>query len=161
MAPREGVSAVRSLFSSSGTAAGRRVPGAPHPLALSPVRSAFEELRTRLAETYDLGAAGAILGWDQQVMMPPNGASARAEQLATIGRIAHEKFVSAEVGRLLEQLEGFEAEHDYDSFEASLIRYTRVVYAKSCKVPAELRAEMARASALGLPVWVKARAEND
>ena len=57
--------------------------------------------------------------------MPPRGAPARAEQLATLGRIAHEKFISPEIGRLLDELERFEAEHDHDSFEASLIRVTR------------------------------------
>ena len=122
-------------------------------LALAAV-TPFEQLRARLAEISDLGAAGAILGWDQQVMMPPTGAPLRAEQLATIGRIAHEKFTSAAIERLLEELEGFEAEHEYDSFEASLIRVARADYAKARKVPAELRAEMARSSSLALPVWV-------
>ena len=86
-----------------------------------------------------------MLGWDQQVMMPPRGAPVRAEQLATLGRIAHEKFISPEIGRLLDELDGFEAEHDYDSFEASLIRVTRDDCEKARKVPAELRAEMSRA----------------
>ncbi len=121
----------------------------------------FDTLRARLAEISDLGSAGAILSWDQQVMMPPGGGRVRAEQLATIGRIAHEKFTSPETGRLLEELEGFEAEHDYDSFEASLVRVTRTDYAKARKVPPELRAEITRAASLALPVWVRARRDND
>ena len=125
------------------------------------METAFEQLRSRLAEISDLGSAGAILAWDQQVMMPARGAFVRAEQLATIGRIAHEKFIAPEVGKLLDELEGFEQEHDYDSFEASLIRVVRADYAKASKVPAELRAEIARASSLALPVWAKARREND
>ncbi len=125
------------------------------------MQTPFEQLRTRLAEICDLGAASAVLGWDQQVMMPASGAPVRAEQLATVGRIAHEKFTSEEVGRLLAELEGFESEHGYDSFEASLIRVARADYAKARKVPAELRAEMARSSSLALPVWVAARRDND
>jgi carboxypeptidase Taq len=121
----------------------------------------FDELRTRLAEVFDLGKTAAILSWDQQTKMPPKGAPARAEQLATIGRIAHEKFTSDEVGRLLEELAGFEEEHDYDSFEASLIRVTRRDWQKARKVPVELRAEMTRAASLGIPVWVEARKNND
>ena len=31
----------------------------------------FAELRLRLAEICDLGKTAALLGWDQQVMMPP------------------------------------------------------------------------------------------
>ena len=49
----------------------------------------FDELRGRLAEISDLVKTSSLLGWDQHVMMPPKGASIRAEQLATVGRIAH------------------------------------------------------------------------
>jgi carboxypeptidase Taq len=121
----------------------------------------FDELRTRLGEISDLGRSGAILAWDQQVMMPPRGAVMRAEQLATIGRIAHQTFTSPEIGRLLEQLEPFEQEHEYDSFEASLVRVVRHDWEKACKVPSELRAEMSRSSSLAIPVWVEARKNND
>src|SRR5665213_2690055 len=121
----------------------------------------FTELRTRLAEIVDLGHAATILGWDQQVMMPAQGASVRAEQLATVGRIAHEKFTSPDIGKLLEQLTAFEEQHEYDSFEASLIRVTREDWEKARKVPSDLRAEMTRASSLAIPIWVEARKNND
>jgi len=125
------------------------------------VTAAFDELRVRLAEISDIARIGALLGWDQQVMMPPRGSAARAEQLATLKRIAHEQFIDPEIGRLLEKLEPFEAEHDYDSLEASLIRVTRRDWEKARKVPTELRVEMSRAAALALPVWVDARKNND
>jgi carboxypeptidase Taq len=121
----------------------------------------FGELVSRLNEISDLGKASALLSWDQQVMMPPKGAPARAEQLATVGRIAHEKFISDDLGRLLDELAGFEEAHPYDSFEASLVRVTRRDWEKARKVPPALRAEMARAAALGIPVWVEARKNND
>jgi carboxypeptidase Taq len=125
------------------------------------VSTPFEELRGRMAEVIDLSRAAALLGWDQQVMMPPRGGPGRAEQLAVLRRIVHEKFVSPEVGRLLEDLEGFEAEHEYDSFEASFIRRTRRDWEKARKVPTELRVEMARAQSLALPIWIDARKNND
>ncbi len=121
----------------------------------------FEELRTRLAEISDLSAAGALLAWDQQVLMPPKGSALRAEQLATLRAVAHDKVTSSEIGKLLEELAPFEEQHEYDSFEASLIRVTRRDYEKACRVPSSLRAEMSRAAALALPVWVEARQNND
>jgi len=124
-------------------------------------RAAFDDLRARLAEISDLGKTMALLGWDMQVMMPPKGAELRAEQLATVGRIAHEKFTSPEIGRLLDDLEGWAAGHDYDSFEASLVRVTRLDWEKATKVPSDLRAEMSRASALANQVWVEARKNDD
>ena len=121
----------------------------------------FDELRDRLAEISDLSKTGALLGWDQHVMMPPGGAALRAEQLATIGRIAHQKFTSAEMGTLIDGLRSWGEEHEYDSFEASLIRVTALDWEKSSKVPSELRAEMSRSAALANPVWVDARKRND
>jgi len=121
----------------------------------------FDELRRRLAEIADLVKTLALLSWDQQVMMPPKGAPIRAEQLATVGRIAHTKFIDPEVGKLLESLQDWGAQHDYDSFEASLVRVTTRDWEKARRVPPELRAEMSRAAALANPVWVEARKNND
>src|SRR5205814_5942999 len=77
------------------------------------------------------------------------------------GRIAHEKFTSPEMGSLIDSLASWGEQKDYDSFEASLIRVSARDWEKSSKVPAELRAEMSRASALATPVWVEARKNND
>ena len=118
-------------------------------------------LRERLAEIADLHRAMGVLGWDQRVTMPPLGTPARAEALATLGRIAHEKFVDAEVGSLLERLRPLEESLEYDSDDASLIRVTRRDWEKQRRVPSELRAEMTRAGAQGHIVWVEARANND
>jgi carboxypeptidase Taq len=81
-------------------------------------------LKERLAEISDLSRAMWVLSWDQKVTMPPGGHPARAESLATIGRIAHERFVDDEIGRLLERLRPLEVIR-YDSDDASLVRVTR------------------------------------
>jgi carboxypeptidase Taq len=125
------------------------------------VDAAYDELKERVAEIADLEAAGALLGWDQQVKMPPGGAEVRAEQLATLGRLAHEALTSDEVGRLLERLGPFEESQPYDSDEASLVRLVRRDWEKARRVPAELQGEIARAGSLAMPVWVKARQESD
>jgi len=85
----------------------------------------FIALKTRLAGVYDLNKVGALLSWDESVTMPPGGAAARAEQTATVGRIAHELFVAPEVGRMLDDLGTYEQSLPYDSDDASLIRVTR------------------------------------
>jgi carboxypeptidase Taq len=121
----------------------------------------FDELRWRLAEITDLGKTTALLSWDQQVMMPRRGAAIRAEQLATVGRIAHAKFISPEIGHLLDELRGWAEQHDYDSLEASLVRVTTRDWEKARRVPPDLRAEISRSAALANPVWVEARKNND
>ena len=70
--------------------------------------AALTELRERLAELSDLGAAVSVLDWDQNVTMPPGGGPTRAEQLATLERIAHERFIDERIGELLAELAAFE-----------------------------------------------------
>ena len=123
--------------------------------------SKFLELKTRLAEIHDLNKIGWVLGWDQRTMMPPKGAAVRAEQLATVQRVAHEKFTSDEIGRLLEGLRPYEESLPYDSDEASLIRVARRDYEKARRVPGELRAEMTRTAALATEAWIEARKKSD
>jgi carboxypeptidase Taq len=125
------------------------------------VQGDLRTLRERLAEVSDLGRAAGLLLWDQKVMMPPLGNPARAETVATIGRLAHERFVDDEIGRLLERLRPYEESLEHDSDDASLIRVTRRDWEKQRRVPSELRAEILRAAALGTQVWVEARARND
>ncbi len=121
----------------------------------------IQELRLRLAELVDLRNAAGVLSWDQQTMMPPRGAPARAEALATLERISHELFVSPDTGRLLdaaaESLDGATE----DSDEASLVRVVRRNWEKARRVPSELAADLARAGSLGQEIWVQARKQSD
>ena len=121
----------------------------------------LEQLRLRLAEITDLHKTGSLLFWDQRTKMPPAGADARAEVLATVGRIAHQKFVDPELGRLLDELRPVEEGLDPESFEASLIRVARHDFEKALRVPPDLTAEMRRAGALGLKAWHEARQKKD
>ena len=61
----------------------------------------FDELKTRLAEIHDLRGSLEMLFWDQTVMMPPGGGPVRGQQLTTLDKIAHEKFVSDDIGVLI------------------------------------------------------------
>jgi carboxypeptidase Taq len=121
----------------------------------------LERLKRLVGEIYDLERVGYLLAWDQEAIMPPDGAPARAEQRATIGRVAHERLVSDELGRLLEDVRSEEEALPHDSDEASLIRVVRRDHEKARRVPTELRAELARAGALGVGAWVEARQQND
>jgi carboxypeptidase Taq len=122
---------------------------------------ALERLKERLAEVTDLGKVARLLSWDQQTMMPLAGTGHRADQMATLQRLAHELFTDPAVGRLLEELRPLEESLDPDSDDAALIALARRDYEKAVNVPAALRAAMARAAAEARPVWVKAKTESD
>jgi carboxypeptidase Taq len=125
------------------------------------VDAALRELKERLAEISDLGRAAGVLGWDQRVTMPPLGTAARADSLATLSRIVHERFTDPGVGVLLERLEPYAESLPYDSDDASLVRVTRRDWEKARRVPTALREEMTRAAASGHHAWVDARQRSD
>ena len=121
----------------------------------------LDRMKQLLGEIDDLRKASTLLFWDQRVMMPPGGAQARADALATVGRLTHERFVDPDLGTLLENLQGLEESLDYDSDDASLIRVTRRDYEKAVRVPPALTGEMRRASALALAAWGPAKEASD
>ena len=122
---------------------------------------ALAQLQERLTRITDLGRISRVLSWDQQTMMPPAGAAHRADHLATLQRISHELLIGDETGRLLDELRPYEESLEPDSDDAALIRLARRDHEKAVRVPAELRAEMARAGAQARPLWVEARAESN
>ncbi len=118
----------------------------------------LNELKTILAEVADLQHAAAVLSWDQQTYMPRAGAEARGYQLATLGRIAHQKFTDRKVGQLLDDLrDAFPP----DSDEYALIRVTQREYEKRIRVPPEFVAEQAQVTAAAHEAWVAARSQSD
>jgi carboxypeptidase Taq len=122
---------------------------------------AYETLRERLSAIHDLVKVGALLAWDQQTIMPPLGSEVRAQQLATVGRLAHEQFVDDEIGALLDELAPWAEGLPYESDEASLVRMTRRDFDKATRVPPALTAEMSRTSSLAFGAWVEARTKSD
>jgi carboxypeptidase Taq len=128
---------------------------------MNKLSSSFDELKGRLAEIHYLGRAKALLDWDERTMMPRGGGDARAEQLATLVQVQHEKLASEEIGRLLAEVEPFGEELHYDSDEAALIRVARRDHEKARRVPVELRAAITRAASVAEHAWREARERSD
>jgi carboxypeptidase Taq len=125
------------------------------------VTDRFDLLRLRLGEIHDLEKAAGLLSWDEETKMPPSGATARAEQRATLNWIAHDLQIKPELGALLEELAPLEEEYGHDSFEASLVRVARRDFEKAVRVPSSLRAELTRAGSFGYRAWLQAREQED
>jgi carboxypeptidase Taq len=114
-----------------------------------------------LGEIADLERAGSLLAWDERTQMPPRGAGARAEQLATLTRLAHERAASDDLGRKLDAAARAVQGAPADSFEASVVRIARRDWDKARQVPADLQAEIARAASLAEQAWADARERSD
>jgi carboxypeptidase Taq len=114
----------------------------------------MDELMERLAEVTDLERTAMLLAWDQEVCMPPGAAAEHGELRATIGRLAHERFVDDRVGELLE------AAAPRDDIEADVLRTARRDFYKARRVPGELVAQMTRAAANARSAWLQAHEAN-
>ncbi len=119
------------------------------------------DLLTRLHEVNDLNSAGAVLGWDQTTVMPPGGSAARGRQMATLTRLAHERFTDVAIGRLLDDLTPYAETLPYDHDDAALVRVTRREYERATRVPSKFMAQVAAHTATAYGAWTQARPAND
>ena len=119
---------------------------------------ALELLRERLAELDDLRHASSLAGWDEQTMMPPGGAAARGELLATLGRLAHEKLTDPALTALLDRLGAAE---DIGETDARMVAAVARDADRARRVPDRLVADIARQTTLAQVAWHEARAADD
>lgn len=92
-------------------------------------------------------------------MMPADGGSARAYQLATLETVTHGLATSDDIGEWLTALESDAA--SLSDVDRDLVRIARRDWDRSVQVPASLAGELAQASAEGQDVWQAARAEGN
>lgn len=121
----------------------------------------LDQLKTRLARVSDLTFSTFFLNWDQNVMMPPGGVRARADQSATLLGLAHQFFVDEEVGALLDDLSSHAAGLDPDSEEARLITVSQREYEKRVRMPQALVEDIQRTAAIARDAWKRARQGNN
>ena len=119
----------------------------------------LNRLKELLGEVDDIAKAAAVLEWDQQVNMPPGGNEARGRQIATLSKTAQEKFITDEIGRLIEDLK---AEFtDPDSDEAAMIRVAARDYDKARRVPPQFIEEQSVVTSAAFEAWMEARSKSD
>ena len=59
--------------------------------------AAYEHLEAHWRRLSHIGDAISALHWDQSVMMPPGGAAARADQIATLSVLRHDVMVDPKI----------------------------------------------------------------
>jgi carboxypeptidase Taq len=125
------------------------------------MEQALQELKDRLATVKALSEASAVLTWDQRTYLPQGSGASRAEQIATLQRLAHEHSTADEIGSLLEQLAPLAANNEDESDDAAIVRRTKRDYEQERKLPAEFVAEWARARTHANKAWQEARRTSD
>jgi carboxypeptidase Taq len=117
------------------------------------------ELVSQLKRTHTLASVSDLLGWDEQVNLPPASAEHRAGQLALLAELLHAATSNPRVGELLQQLEAGDGE--LSSEQRAIVRQARRDYDQATKLPAEFVREKAVQSSRGFHAWARAKAADD
>jgi carboxypeptidase Taq len=127
--------------------------------------TSLEKLHRINEECCRLTNIAALLEWDQETYLPRKGVEDRAEQLALLEGIVHERAASPEVGRLLTELgsdtKNPSGDEKLPPVERDFLKVLRRDYDREVLLPKEFVSEVARAQGLSQAVWVQARKNND
>ncbi|HEY1350982.1 MAG TPA: carboxypeptidase M32 [Ktedonobacteraceae bacterium] len=119
----------------------------------------ISRLLERMREIADLSALGALAEWDQNTQMPEGAGEMRGNQMATLQGVLHERWISEELGSLLDKLEAPGAA--LTDADRGLIREARRGYDRSTKLSRSLVEELTRVQAASFESWRRARTHND
>jgi carboxypeptidase Taq len=131
--------------------------------------TAYERLLAKLKRIHYLGTVAGLLGWDEQVHLPPDSADQRAEQLALLAELQHAAAADPEIGLLLAELApcAQPATHKIgtrlteDSDQAVVVREARRDYERVVKLPSEFVAAKARHASAAYHAWAAAKERSD
>lgn len=121
----------------------------------------YEQLLARIQTLGDLYGLGGIAMWDMQTHMPPKGAPARGQRLASLTRVAHSMLTEDATGELIKGAEDYVRNQGEDSVEFAIWRKFKRQYDQAIVIPTELAAEINLAKSSGNVAWVEARKNND
>ncbi|MFO0782573.1 MAG: carboxypeptidase M32 [Phycisphaerales bacterium] len=120
-----------------------------------------QELVAACREARLLGSTAAILGWDQETMMPDGGLHHRARQLAQLAKLEHQLSTDPRIGDLLKKAEEAVAALPATHPDRVNVRELRRDYDKATKLPAALVEELASVSSVAQHEWAEARKASD
>src|SRR5436190_2144248 len=113
---------------------------------------AYDNLIEHFKEYSLLDSIGGLLGWDERTYMPPKGSPHRAEQMALIAKLTHEKITAGRLGEWIDAAES-ELGKNPESDQAVNVREIRRARDRAVKIPASLVEELARVTTRAQNVW--------
>lgn len=119
----------------------------------------YPELVERIQRAQTLGSVSSLLGWDEQVNLPPGAAEQRAAQLAVLAELQQATDSDPRLGTALAALERDRTALTDD--QRVVVAQARKDYDRATKLPADFVREKALAGSRGYHVWARARAADD
>jgi carboxypeptidase Taq len=121
----------------------------------------YKKLLNRIHEIQDLRKATRVLTWDREVIMAKGGNADRTHQITTLQRLSHTLYTSDEMGTLIEAAANELNGVNYQSSEASLIRFLRRDYARARRLPSEFVSKASDINNDATEAWKQARERDD
>lgn len=121
--------------------------------------TAYQQLEARFRRLGAIEQAVSMLHWDAAAMMPPGGAAARSEQLATLRLVAHQDLTAPEIGGLLHEAEV--AGNSLDAWQSANLREMRRRWRHAAALPGDLVEARSRACSECEAAWREARINSD
>jgi len=122
---------------------------------------AYEELVRLSREETLLASCREILQWDAEICMPRGGVKHRAEQMALVAGLVHDRATDPRYNELLGIVESSSLVIDPESPKAVNVRELRRDFDREIRLPRRLVEELARVSALASQAWSDARDGDD
>jgi len=119
----------------------------------------YRNFLARAAELSDLESAVALVGWDQETMMPEKGILGRAPLAATLAGVLHEKMTAPALADDIEALEREKGELGEQG--AAQVRELARLHRRAKNVPGDLVRAVAETTSKATAVWQRARADKD
>lgn len=130
-----------------------------------PTLADLHPLTAYLTDIAHLQSASAVLSWDQETYMPRGGGNARAEVLALLGALIHERFTAPQMedrlGKWIDLESGRLLDADADDAVRALLREVHRDYRRAKRVPTPFVARLERTCALAHEAWLAAREHRD
>ena len=118
----------------------------------------YQAVLPKIRELSLLNSGLALMGWDQEVMMPKGNSEYRGEQMAALASLVHHKLMDPELGKMLRDAK---ADTDLNPYETCNVRETLRSHEKAVKIPAQLVEDLTRTSSQATHIWVDARKKSD
>ena len=122
---------------------------------------AYSQLCEQLKGVTLLRSCASVLGWDEQTNLPPKGAEHRANQLALLAGLSHERATNPVIGELLDELADPATVGGEETVAYANVRNAKRAYDRSVKLPKQLVEELSRTTTLSQHAWVESRQKKD
>jgi carboxypeptidase Taq len=117
----------------------------------------YNQLCEHMKEIMLLGNTMGILGWDMRTYMPSEGTMQRAQQLALLSGITHDRLVSEKTANLLKKSGAL----DLTSLQKRNLELWQRDYEQETKLSVDLVKKLTMQRSITEKLWEKAKAKSD